>query len=206
MVFVDLLKPDSRQLRPTPAEIKGMVKDIVVSPIVLPVKPFTEFLSRLREDRSEGGAYLVAFEIGPDSTFDWFASRNRLSEMLNEFVTHRVIRESLPELQIPDSLPIPATCNSGFLLFDQFLLQGTLASVLYNGGAYAGRRGDGRAEDQFALEVCEAMFGPRYGEILCNPNYDRWAPWFWGVAWDVTIVVFDRRTRRLWILAVTDSD
>jgi len=91
-------------------------------------------------------------------------------------------------------------------MFDQFLLDGTLAHVLYQGGAYHKPQGDGRAEKTFALEVCDAMFGLRYGEILCNPNYDAWTPWFRGIAWDLTIVVFDCRTRRIWLLAITDTD
>jgi hypothetical protein len=117
-----------------------------------------------------------------------------------------MIRESLPEVRIPASPPSPSTGDSGFRFFDQFLLQGTFAHLLYYGGAYTLQHGDGRAENQIALEVCEAMFGLRYGEICCCPNYDRWTPWFRGIAWDVTIVVFDGRTRMMWILAVTDTD
>ena len=71
-------------------------------------------------------------------------------------------------------------------MFDQFLLDGTLAHVLYQGGAYHEPQGDGRAEKSFALEVCDAMFGLRYSEILCDPNYDAWTPWFRGIAWDLT--------------------
>jgi hypothetical protein len=40
------------------------------------------------------------------------------------------------------------------------------------------------------------MFGLPYGEISCNPNMTDAR--FKGIAWDLTIVVFDRRTRRIW--------
>ena len=53
----------------------------------------------------------------------------------------------------------PATCNDSFRPFDQFLLHGTLAHLLYDYGAYAQRSGDGRAQNQSVLEVCDAMFG-----------------------------------------------
>jgi len=79
----------------------------------------------------------------------------------------------------------------------QFLLDGTLAHILYHGGAYHNAQGDGSVEKRFALEVCDAMFGVRYGEISSYTNYGQWIPWFKGIAWDLTLVVFDRRTRRI---------
>ena len=203
---MDLITPDWNQPRPTAIEVQEMCKRIQLAPVSLPSEPFNKFITQLREKHDNGGAYLAAFDTMPDPIFDWFASRNRLSEVLNHLMTHHVVRESLPELRIPTSLSTPPTCNTGFRLFDQFLLHGTLANLLYTGGAYGKKDGDGRAEIQFALEVCEAMFGLRYGEILCNPNYDAWTPWFKGIAWDLTIVVFDLRTRRMWVLAVTDTD
>jgi hypothetical protein len=174
----------------------------------LPSEPFAKFIEHLRKSHDTGGAYLAAFDVGPDPVFDWYASRNRLSEdgLLEGFVTRPVVRDALPELRIPVSIQPTDACNTGFRMFDQFLLDGTLANVLYQGGAYHKSQGDGRTEKTVALEVCDAMFGLRYGEILCNPNYDAWTPWFKGIAWDLTIVVFDRRTRCIWLLAITDTD
>ena len=180
---------------------------VTLTAVNLPTEPFGKFIAQVRRSHDNGGAYLAAFDVGTDPVFDWYASRNRLSEdgLLEGFVTHSVVREALPELRIPASIK-PSTCNGGFRMFDEFLLDGTLAHVLYRGGAYTKPQGDGSAEKMLALEVCEAMFGLRYGEILCNPNYDAWTPWFKGIAWDLTIVVFDLRTRRIWFLAVTDTD
>ena len=117
-----------------------------------------------------GGAYLAAFDMEPAPAFDWYASRNRLYEdgVLEGFVTHSVVRGALPELRIPDSIQPADACNAGFQMFDQFLLDGTLAHVLYHGGAYHKSQGDGRAEKNFAIEVCDAMFGLRYGEIFAS--------------------------------------
>ena len=53
----------------------------------------------------------------------------------------------------------PPTCNDSFRPCDQFLLHGSLENLLYYDGAYAQQSSDGRAQKQFALEVCEAMFG-----------------------------------------------
>ena len=206
--MTELLTPDWQQPRPSPADVQKMWARIALTPVDLPSEPFAKFIEQVRMNHDNGGAYLAAFDMEPDSVFDWYASRNRLSEdgVLEGFVTHYVVRGALPKLRIPDSIQPTDACNTGFRMFDQFLLDGTLAHVLYQGGAYHKSQGDGRAEKSFALEVCDAMFGLRYGEILCNPNYDAWTPWFKGIAWDLTIVVFDRRTRRMWLLAITDTD
>jgi hypothetical protein len=58
--------------------------------------------------------------------------------------------------------------------------------MLYYGGAYSEATGNGRNEKQFELEVWDAMFGLRYGEIICGANYSAWTPWFKGIAWDLT--------------------
>ena len=91
-------------------------------------------------------------------------------------------------------------------MYDQFLLDGTLSRILFSGGAYSSTRGDGRTEKAFALSVCEAIFGQRFGEVSCYLSSEPWTGWFRGIAWDITVIVFDRRTRRLWILAITDTD
>ena len=147
---------------------------------------------------------MVAFDVGADPVFDWYASRNRLwDERLLEFLmAHSAIREALSELAIPENPQI----EKGFSMESQFILGGTLAGILYQGGAYWQATGDGRSENRLAMEVCDAMFGLRFGEVTCNFNADPWTPWFCGIAWDLTAVVFDRRERRLWILAVTDTD
>lgn len=57
-----------------------------------------------------------------------------------------------------------------------------------------------------ALNVCDAMFGLRFGEITLAETFEPWTPWFCNIAWDMTIVIFDRRQRLLWLFATTDTD
>lgn len=201
---MDLLVPDSKEPRPSVNEVLEMCRRIQLKRLAIPNEPFDRFLSVAREKYDNGGADLGAFEVGADRVFDWFASRNRLSDdrLLDWLVLNPAIVEAFPELQIPSE---PKEGN-GFGMFDQFLFDGALANMLYHGGAYSNATGDGRNEKQFALEVCDAMFGLRYGEISCNMNYSAWTPWFKGIAWDLTAVVFDRRVRRLWMLTTTDTD
>lgn len=59
---------------------------------------------------------------------------------------------------------------------------------------------------QLAAQYCQAAFGRRYEEVSLFSSYEAWTPWFAGIAWDWTSVLFDRLDRKMWVLAVTDTD
>jgi hypothetical protein len=181
-----------------------MCQRIRLEAVRLPEQPFATFLAAMRESHNNGGAFLAEFDVGPDPVFDWYASRNRLwdERVLETLLAHPAIRTALGELSIPSNPQF----ESGFSMENQFAFDGTLASMLYHGGAYSRGTGDGRKEHALALEVCNAMFGLRFGEIICCSNGNAWSSWFHGVAWDLTAVLFDRRMRKLWVLTVTDTD
>jgi hypothetical protein len=201
---MELLEPDWKQIRPTAIEVHQMCEQIQLTLACLPDYPFETFLQRLRKSHDQGGAYLAAFDVGPNSVFDWFASRNRLEdeELLDQLLSHPTIRQAFPELLIPTSRKI----KSELAMASQFLFDGALAQALYQGGAYHEAQGDGREEKTFSLEVCDAMFGLRFGEVSYYVTYGAWTPWFRGIAWDLTAVLFDRRARKLWVTAITDTD
>ena len=198
-----ILEPDWAQPRPTFADVRAMTQRISLAPVTLPEKPFSDFLRYLRESHSNGGAHIAAFDVPPDATFDWFASRNRLSEeeLIDTLITHPAIREALSEIRVPE-----IKASTGLSLADPFLLDGRLARCLYAGGAYWNAKNDGKASKSLALDVCHAMFGLRYGEVSLFESSQAWTPWFHGIAWDLTEIVFDRRLRRLWVFVVTDTD
>jgi len=89
---------------------------------------------------------------------------------------------------------------------DPFLFDGRLARVLYNGGAYTTSEGDGHDAKTLAIEVADAIFGLRFGEVSLLESVQAWTPWFKGIAWDLTMVLFDRRLRRLSMFVITDTD
>jgi hypothetical protein len=180
-----------------------MTQRIGLTPVTLPEKPFSDFLRYLRESHGNGGAHIAAFDVPPDTIFDWFASRNRLSddELIDTLITHAAIRAALAEVRMPET-----KASTGLSLADPFLLDGRFAHCLYAGGAYGKAESDGKAPKVLALDVCDAMFGLRYGEVALFESFQAWTPWFHGIAWDLTEVVFDRRLRRLWVFVVTDTD
>lgn len=203
MLASQCLEPDWNQPRPTFDEVRRLCNRITLSRDELPPDPLNRFLERVRKSHSNGGAHLAAFELGPDAVFDWFASRNRLSDegIIDLLIVHPEIRRWLPDLDIPTS-----KANTGLEMGDPFLLDGRLARVLHNGGAYSTAYGDGREAKTLALEACDAIFGLRFAEVSLLESFQAWTPWFKDNAWDLTLVVFDGRFRRLSILAITDTD
>jgi hypothetical protein len=180
-----------------------MCRRIGLTHVNLPEQPFGEFLRQLRQSHDHGGAHLAAFEVSPDNIFDWFAARNRLSDedLIDSLVVHPAIRGTLPDLAIPE-----LNVKSGLTFADPFILDSRFAHCLHAGGAYWKPKENGKDAKTLALGVCEAMFGLRYGEIALIESSEAWTPWFYGIAWDLTEVVFDRRLRRLWLFAITDTD
>jgi hypothetical protein len=169
----------------------------------LPADALDRFLKQVRTSHSNGGAHVAAFAVGPDAIFDWFASRNRLcdDDLINHLIVHPAVREALPDIEIPVS-----NAKTGLESGDPFLLDGRLARILYSGGAYTTEAGDGRDAKVLAIDLCDAMFGLRFGEVSLLESFDAWTPWFKGIASDITAVLFDRRLRQLTIIAITDTD
>jgi len=173
-------------------------------------------LACLRESHSNGGALFACFRVGDSRTFDWFASRNRLAEfdILPSLLRREEVRAQIPELQIPigpNSEANSQACSiatvDGFKMESSVLFDGHLAQSLHAGGAYAAKSPlDAKLAKQLALAVCEDLFEQRFSEISVYINWDAWTPWFHGIAWDWTAVLFDRRKRAFSILAITDTD
>ncbi len=197
------LEPDWNQPRPGFDEVRLMCSRISLSRVELESDAVDQFIERVRKSHSNGGAHFAVFAVGPELVFDWFASRNRLSDerLIDTLIVHPAIREALPQVQIPES-----KAETGLAMGDPFLIDGRLAHALYNGGAYTVAVGDGRGDKDLALQVCDDIFGLRFGEVSLLESFQGWTPWFKGIAWDMTVVLFDRRLRRLSILAITDTD
>lgn len=201
---MELLEPDWNQLKPSWDEATEMCARVQLTQVIATNEPFKIFAGSINKSHRNGGLQLAGFEVGFDTVFDWFASRNRLTEfdVLDHLLVRSSIREALPELAIPETF----ANGTGFGLSTCFTIDGDLARCLYHGGAYHRAIGDGRMEKELAIRVCEAMFGLRYGEVSRYTSSQMWAPWFRGIAWDSSDVLFDRRRRRLWIIAITDTD
>jgi len=213
---METLKPNWSQQKPGWRDAVKMCSEVRLTQLAIQSDSFDQTLNRLRATHSNGGAFLKAVRVGESEVFDWFASRNRLleDEILPLLLRRTEIRELLPELLIPADAVIknePDVCSiasSGGFKFDSpFLFDGQLAQCLFAGGAYSSQvKIDGKTAKRQALNFCDAMFGQRYEDVCLFSSYEAWTPWFFGIAWDWTAVLFDKRERTLWILAVTDTD
>src|ERR1700722_8025725 len=115
----ELLTPDWKQTRPTATDVAEMCARIEVVPAGLQLEVVDEFIKRGREIHRNGGAYLAAFEVKRHPVFDWFASRNRLTDeqLLDSLLGHPCIRRALPELFMLSPLRV----KSGLTMYDRFL-------------------------------------------------------------------------------------
>jgi hypothetical protein len=213
---MSLLSPDWNQGKPTPEEAHAMCRLVPLAQVPVSEANLVSIIRELCRSHANGGAFLAAFEVGPNSDFDWFASRNRLIEfdILPLLLARTEVRDALPALKIED-FPIvenfSTTClianADGFEASSPFKFDGQLSQILFSGGTYgSGVHGDGRAEKEAALRFCDTAFGMRFSEVSYFRSHNAWTRWFGAIAWDWTAVLFDRRLRKLWILAVTDTD
>ena len=213
---MNLLVPVWEQPKPSFQDVQVMCRQVGLAFLEAQPASVTDALASLRESHSNGGALFARFFVGDSPTFDWFASRNRLAEfdILPSLLRRKEVRVRLPELQIPlepASDAVARACSiatvEGFKMESSFLFDGHLAQALYAGGAYGPKlRQDAKQAKRLALAVCDDLFEQRFSEITIFNNYDPWTPWFHGIAWDWTTVIFDCRKRTLSLLAVTDTD
>lgn len=200
---MEVLQPDWNQDKPTPSAVSEMLTALEIRPIVLSDPIFETFLARLRSSHCNGGVHLFCFEVGASKVFDGYTAGNRwdCDGFVDTLLTHPVILNSLQIIEAPQTFITGLTQKNGFLLDEYF------ANLLYRGGAYSPTpSGDGREEKRMALSVCNAIFGLRYGEVFYAVSYEPWTPWFYDVAWDGTVLLFDKRLRRLWLFVITDTD
>jgi len=212
---MELLTPDWNQEKPTFDQSRAMCQLVPLEIRTWSDPRVDAVLARIRETHIHGGAFFASLHVGASREFDWFASRNRLLEfgILRQLLGRAEVRNGLPALEIQSPLvddSASEVCSFGdgndFQMSNSFFLDGQLAAVLYAGGAYTKSQGDGHTEKESSLAFCDAVFGLRFSEVSYFLSHSAWTPWFEGIAWDWTAVLFDRRSRALSILAVTDTD
>jgi hypothetical protein len=155
---------------------------------------------RLLLDRAEVSSALPSLKIEPSKPDDPAFAVHRLGDLGH-------VDPGLAGYGIGVDFEVPNLNYDGeFCWTSPFLFDGDLANKLYSGGAYTHGEGDGRAEKENALSFCEALFDLRFSEVSYYSTRSGWTPFFGNIGLDWTAILFDRRTRTLSILAVTDTD
>lgn len=152
-----------------------------------------------------GGALIAAFTVDDvDDTGHWFLSRNRFDEygFIQQFLTSDAVATALPSLA-----PVnPTQLQAKFDESDPLLLDGQLAKALVYGGPYQKFDKPQVEAKRMCLEVCEELMGDRYEDFRLDRSSTSWAHWFHGTFWDGTWVITDKRSERVTLLCITDTD
>jgi hypothetical protein len=199
---------DWEAARPTAAEVAASWQALEWEPVPVQDPAVDRFLDAVRDTHVNGGVLLRRFRATSYApATQWFASRNRLVEyeLHRVFLDHPVVRQELAELQIPTELErVPGGLKeewSGALALD-----GTLAARLVHGGAYQKFTGPAHQAKAISAAAVQALIGQRYEDIRVDRSTTAWTPWFYDIAWDLTIVLTDYAHATITTLCVTDTD
>lgn len=209
--------PDWKQGRPTDDEIGHMWQRLTVQHLPIQSTGVHEVMATARTERPRGGAEVVCLQLGPSPELDWFASHNRLDDIdfVSVFFTASSVTHALSELRLQEPLPSRKRryCRTGWNSQSAFCLVGQWAMALHQGTTTFFQTEQSVSEQneraahmvKLADRMFEDLFERRYADLLVYHTPDPWTDWFRGLL-DFTWVVLDRRTRRLWLLALTDTD
>jgi len=194
---------DWKQSLPTNLDIERLWRTATIRPIQNVPAPLCDYLAELR--RVMGRAVVYAnFEVCGNGEFSWFASRNRWEEIDfgRQFLLHPAVQRLLPE--VVDGANFSSSIKIEWL--SSFVLDGELARIIVEGGAYEKFEGTPREAKEFGIRVCDALFGDRFLEVLVFRCDTTWSPWFYGRGIDYSCITIDKRLCTVSFLACTNTD
>jgi hypothetical protein len=198
------LEPNRNQERPTDADVRSALASIRISSWPLAAPALDELLDALRQTHANGGALFARFRLPEHPILHWFGSRNRWEEIgfFEYFLSSEPVRQVLPELQLRSV----SAAHLGFEQVSSSSLDGELAQILVDGGAYRRFAGTPQEAKRLTERATYALIANRFDEVVVYRSWKPWSPWFYDVAWDTTWLGVDRRYRSIWLLCVTDTD
>jgi hypothetical protein len=181
---------------------EGMWRDLAVSVGTPATGALAEFLTILSGIYVNGAVVHRCFEIGEHPVFQWYWSRNRLSDMFffDRFMAQPVVAEALCLESVDDDL------NSKFEWLSPLLMPGYMAWALDSGGAYERPKMKAMQMRDLANAAVDQMVGGRYENALFFHSNTPWAEFFMDVAWDHTWILTQLEERRVHVILATDTD
>ncbi len=196
------LEVDHKCPRPSFTDTARAVREMAIQPVPDNDESVDVLLQELRATRSE--ALFAKFHVSGSKDLDWYASRNRWDDLgfAPAFLSHPEVCQCLPALTKRATLGDKIAFKSE----DALTLDGILARVLISGGAYAKYQRGAREAKRIGALFCGAVFQDRFDDVEVLCCWDAWSAWFCDVAWDMTIVIIDRRHQHVSLLCSTDTD
>jgi len=170
--------------------------------------PLDAYLKHVNDTHVNGGYLIGRWRATRYSDVTaWFAARNRLDEyeMHRLLVDSPVVRRDLAALEIPRQLD-RAPSGLEEVPGGALKLDGILATIIVQGGAYEAFRGSAAQAKQLADEAVAHLTGRRYEDFRLDRSHESWTPWFYDVAWDHTLILTDYRNAEMTVLCITDTD
>ncbi|MGX1927766.1 hypothetical protein [Flagellimonas sp. 2504JD4-2] len=197
------LKIDWNQRRPTAQEITDLWKTIKFIPLNNWSEAALKLKSKLNETHSNGGAQFHKFKVESNLHFDWFSSRNRLDEIkfVRKAIRHDDLNEYRINLKIKENKPKVELVNYWTDIYD---VPSILARTLAVGGAY--KSINPQEAWKIGVDFVENEFENRFDEFNCFQFVVKSAEWFFDIAWDFSIAIFDVRKNELYLIDITDTD
>src|SRR4051794_39041633 len=171
---------DWDQPRPSIEELVDSWSSVVWEPVPITSPAVDAYLREVRETHINGGCLLGRWRASrySDATA-WFAARNRFAEyeMHRLLLESPAVRDGLSALQIPEGLDrVPGDLQevSGGAL----QLDGILANIIVQGGAYRAFEGSAARAMVLADEVVDALTQRRYEDFRLDRTFKPWTDWF----------------------------
>ena len=163
-----------------------------------------ELLHHLRAIYQNGGAEFARFQVVDCSLHEWFTTRTRQDELpfILNVLNNPTVISAFPVLRAQAPLKADPRIEPSSAL----TLDGELAQVLVQGGAYTQFSGTGSEAKAIGQRFCQALFSDRYTDMQIYKSSTAWSEWFGDVMWDCTWFGLDLHENQVWILSVTDTD
>ncbi|MDM5328570.1 hypothetical protein [Neobacillus sp. CF12] len=174
----------------------SLTKLTISNPIVDRVK------ETISSTHLNGGMIIECFQINNPELLNYPTMNETFERYFTRILTSDDIRISIPELKIGKQLD----CETDFKFISSFTLDGAIASVIYNGGAYKGFYGTPREAKNLAQEFCDFIFEDRVLDVQVYQTNTPWCSWFFDVAWDDTWLILDTNLKKIWLICITDTD
>ena len=200
---MDELQIDWKQERPTSSELIGLWNSIKLSRLHNWTASTSTLRDKISETHCNGGIQLHKYKISGNRHFDWFAQRNRLDEIdfLKNIFRHKDLEDYRTDLEIYNNNPKVKAIK---YWTDIYELPGRLSRIMGLGGAY--KSIDQRHAWTIATDFIKDEFENRFEEFNSYGFVIEEAQWFHDIAWDSSILLFDKRKYEIIIIDITDTD
>ncbi len=195
--------------RPEDKALKSAFKEMKITEITELNHSSKNLLNLAEANNSNGTVKLFRYRLDYNDDINWFVSRNRFNEInflkkviLNKQLQtlHRTLNTSVLNLNIK----LPKQFGNNYTM-NPFILSGELSSFLYFGGPY------GHAESQDAWKISNDFVIETFNNdfeslVMFNIDLSKVGSFFYKIAWDYSLAIFNKSDQSLTILISTDTD